>query len=136
MGSSYDGVMLRFAYGPLIAASLSTWVGRAMGQDGKPSCGDPEGPGPIAFTPAAGAQGVTINAPIAVEYTPGYFEDSSIGADPEESLVVRDGGRFRFFAASSEFAGLEGQSFSNPREAEKAAMRQADSRKEKPRSTL
>lgn len=46
-------------------------------------------------------------------------------------LVVRDGGKFRFFAASSEFAGLEGQSFSNPREAERAAKRQADLRKEK-----
>lgn len=51
-------------------------------------------------------------------------------------LVVRDGGKFRFFAASSEFAGLEGQSFSNPREAEKAAMRQADLRKEKSRSSM
>lgn len=50
-------------------------------------------------------------------------------------LVVRDGGRFRFFAASSEFAGLEGQSFSNPREAERAAKRQADLRREKPRSS-
>lgn len=48
-------------------------------------------------------------------------------------LVVRDGGRFRFFAASSEFAGLEGQSFSNPREAERAAKRQADLRREKPK---
>ena len=51
-------------------------------------------------------------------------------------LVVRDGGKFRFFAASSEFAGLEGQSFSNPREAEKAAMRQADLRKEKSRPSM
>lgn len=40
-------------------------------------------------------------------------------------LVIRDGGRFRFFAASSEFAGLDGQSFSNPREAEKAARKAA-----------
>jgi hypothetical protein len=47
-------------------------------------------------------------------------------------LVVRDGGKFRFFAAKSEFAGLEGQSFRNPREAEMAARRQADLRREKP----
>jgi hypothetical protein len=47
-------------------------------------------------------------------------------------LIVRDGGKFRFFAASSEFAGLEGRSFSNPREAEKAAKRQADMRGAQP----
>ncbi len=46
-------------------------------------------------------------------------------------LVIRDGGRFRFFSASSEFAGLDGRSFSNPREAEKAARRQADLRRDR-----
>jgi hypothetical protein len=51
-------------------------------------------------------------------------------------LVVRDGGRFRFFAASSEFAGLEGLSFRNPREAEKAARKQADLRRDRTRLSL
>lgn len=59
-----------------------------------------------------------------------YIIEVSSGA---AGLVVRDGGRFRFFAASSEFSGLEGQSFSNPREAEKAARRQADLRRYKPK---
>jgi len=58
-----------------------------------------------------------------------YIIEVSSGA---AGLVVRDGGRFRFFAASSEFANLEGQSFSNPREAEKAAKRQVDLRSRKP----
>jgi hypothetical protein len=54
-----------------------------------------------------------------------YIIEVSNGA---AGLVVRDGGRFRFFAASSEFAGLEGQSFNNPRDAEKAARRQLNLR--------
>jgi len=62
-----------------------------------------------------------------------YIIEVSSGA---AGLVVRDGGKFRFYAASSEFAGLEGQAFSNPREAEKAAMRQADLRREKFKSSL
>ena len=46
-------------------------------------------------------------------------------------LVVRDGGKFTFFAASSEFASLDGQIFRNPREAEKAALQKADALREK-----
>jgi hypothetical protein len=62
-----------------------------------------------------------------------YIIEVSSGA---AGLVVRDGGRFRFFAASSEFAGLEGRSFSNPREAEQAAKRQADQRRDKVKTPL
>jgi hypothetical protein len=40
-------------------------------------------------------------------------------------LVVRERGGFRFFSATNDFAGLEGRSFRNPQEAEKAAIRHA-----------
>jgi len=38
-------------------------------------------------------------------------------------IVVRDGGSFYFFAATHRFNALEGQAFSSPRDAEKAALR-------------
>lgn len=38
-------------------------------------------------------------------------------------IVVRDRNRFRFFAASSVYRGLEGRLFKTPREAERAAIR-------------
>jgi hypothetical protein len=38
-------------------------------------------------------------------------------------IVVRDGGGFRFFAATNDFNGLEGQVFGTPKEAEAAALR-------------
>jgi hypothetical protein len=37
-------------------------------------------------------------------------------------IVVRDGHKFRFFAASRPFHSLEGQLFENPKAAEKAAL--------------
>lgn len=40
-------------------------------------------------------------------------------------LVVRERGGFRFFSATRDFAALEGRSFRNPHEAEKAAIRHA-----------
>lgn len=46
-------------------------------------------------------------------------------------LVVRDRGRFRFFAATNDFLGLDGRSFRNPQEAERAAIRHADDRADK-----
>jgi hypothetical protein len=38
-------------------------------------------------------------------------------------IVVRDGHGFRFFAATQDFYGLEGQVFGSPKEAEAAALR-------------
>jgi hypothetical protein len=38
-------------------------------------------------------------------------------------IVVRDGHGFRFFAATHDFNGLEGQLFGTPKEAEAAARR-------------
>jgi hypothetical protein len=43
-------------------------------------------------------------------------------------LVVRDRGRFRFFAATDAFLGLDGRTFRNPQEAERAAVRHVDAR--------
>jgi hypothetical protein len=38
-------------------------------------------------------------------------------------IVVRDGRGFRFFAATRDFHGLEGQVFTTPKDAEAAALR-------------
>lgn len=38
-------------------------------------------------------------------------------------VVVRDGGSFKFFAASHAFDALEGRRFNNPKTAEQAALR-------------
>ena len=46
------------------------------------------------------------------------------GRTVQAGLVVRDGRRFRFFAASPAFDRLEGQLFDNPSAAHKAALRQ------------
>lgn len=49
--------------------------------------------------------------------------------DTTAGIVVRDGNRFLFCASDSQFFGLEGQRFSNPRDAEAAARRHIDVRK-------
>jgi hypothetical protein len=41
----------------------------------------------------------------------------------QAGIIVRDGGSFRFFAASRLFEPLEGRRFENPKTAEKAALR-------------
>jgi hypothetical protein len=46
------------------------------------------------------------------------------GITVQAGIVVRDGRGFRFFAATHAFNPLEGHLFRNPREAEKAALRQ------------
>jgi hypothetical protein len=58
---------------------------RALAQDG---CDDPIQRGPQDITPAVGAAGVTLGAPIRVRYPEGYFEDPAIGADPLTMLDV------------------------------------------------
>lgn len=47
-----------------------------------------------------------------------------MGITVQAGIVVRDGRGFRFFAATHAFNPLEGQLFKNPREAERAALRQ------------
>jgi hypothetical protein len=47
-----------------------------------------------------------------------------MGITVQAGIVVRDGRGFRFFAATHSFNPLEGHLFKNPREAEKAALRQ------------
>ena len=46
-------------------------------------------------------------------------------ASQAAGIVVRDGGGYRFFAASRRFFPLEGQLFRNAREGERAARRLA-----------
>jgi hypothetical protein len=41
----------------------------------------------------------------------------------QAGIIVRDGGSFRFYAASRLFDSLEGQRFDGPNAAEKAALR-------------
>jgi hypothetical protein len=48
-----------------------------------------------------------------------YIIETSKGA---AGIVVRDGRGFRFFAATSEFSGLDGRLFATPRAAEAAAF--------------
>lgn len=45
--------------------------------------------------------------------------------DDAAGIVVRDNGKFLFFASHSRFFGLDGKAFSTPRDAEKAAIRHA-----------
>jgi hypothetical protein len=47
----------------------------------------------------------------------------AVGITVQAGIVVRDGRRFRFFAATHAFNPLDGHLFKNPREAEKAALR-------------
>ncbi len=51
-------------------------------------CDDPPTRAPLEITPAVGASGVTLGAPIKVRYPDGYFEDPLIGADPLTSIEV------------------------------------------------
>jgi hypothetical protein len=48
---------------------------------------------------------------------------NAVGVAVQAGIVVRDGCRFRFFAATHAFNSLEGHLFRNPKEAEKAALR-------------
>ena len=47
----------------------------------------------------------------------------ALGITVEAGIVVRDGGRFRFYAATHAFNSLEGQLFKSPKAAEAAALR-------------
>ena len=47
----------------------------------------------------------------------------SLGITVEAGVVVRDGHRFRFYAATHAFNSLEGQLFKSPKAAEAAALR-------------
>jgi len=49
-------------------------------------------------------------------------------------IVVRDGSKFRFFAATRAFNPLEGRLFKNPREAERAVKNYLSARKANRRS--
>lgn len=55
--------------------------------------------------------------------------------DELAGIVVRDGRKFRFLSASATFWSLEGSSFRNPRDAERAAAGVITSRAAGARST-
>jgi hypothetical protein len=62
------------------------------------------------------------------EQRPGKMSDSyiiEVGSQPA-GIVVRNPEGYRFFAATHRFNRLEGQTFRNPREAERAAIRLAN----------
>jgi hypothetical protein len=47
----------------------------------------------------------------------------AVGVTVQAGIVVRDGRKFRFFAATRAFNALEGHLFKSPRHAEQAALR-------------
>jgi hypothetical protein len=47
---------------------------------------------------------------------------NAIGIAVQAGIVVRDGNRFRFYAATHAFNSLDGKLFKNPKAAEKAAV--------------
>ena len=51
------------------------------------------------------------------------IEIHSNGITVEAGIVIRDGHRFRFYAATHAFNSLEGQLFESPKAAESAALR-------------
>jgi hypothetical protein len=51
------------------------------------------------------------------------IRSKSLGIMVEAGVVVRDGHRFRFYAATHAFNSLEGQLFKSPKAAEAAALR-------------
>ena len=75
----------------LAAATLAGPAARASAQE---DCGVDVRRGPLEVTPLNGPFPVTLGAPVKVRYSPGYFDDPSIGAVPEDSisLWVRDTG--------------------------------------------
>jgi hypothetical protein len=52
-------------------------------------CDEPLAREPREVTPAVGAQQVTIDAPVRVRYTRGYFEPGGPGGDPTELITVQ-----------------------------------------------
>jgi len=72
----------------LIVLSAALLPSAALAQDPPPECDGPILRAPFEITPAVSAPGVTLGAPIKVQYPAGYFEDPIIGADPATSIVV------------------------------------------------
>lgn len=74
------------------ALSLSLASESALAQDdaGTASCGGPVTRQPVEVTPADGARQVSIDAPVRVQYSAGYFDPTmGPGGDPTQMIVVR-----------------------------------------------
>lgn len=64
-------------------------AGAAAAQDGGlERCDETPRREPVEVTPAVGAQGVTLDAPLRVRYSPGFFEPGGPGVDPPSLLRV------------------------------------------------
>ena len=63
------------------------------------------------------------------------IRSKSLGITVEAGVVVREGHRFRFYAATHAFNSLEGQLFKSPKAAEAAALRHMVERSTRGRST-
>ena len=60
------------------------------------------------------------------------IQPAAMGVTVQAGLVVRDGRRFRFFAATAAFERLDGQLFEDPRAAQRAALRHVTARAQSP----
>lgn len=77
--------MVRLATLLLLLAGTS--VARAQPDAG--SCGTPGGRGWVESFPASGANGVTLDSPVRVRYTPGFFDDPVVRAMAPSLFVLR-----------------------------------------------
>ena len=74
--------------GPLIALAVVVATPLPSLAQDPPDCVVPAGRGPLEATPAVGAFGVTLAAPVRVRYSPGYFDDPAIAPDPPALLAL------------------------------------------------
>lgn len=74
-------------FGVVIASLVLALAAPAFAQD---ACEDdtPRARGPVEVTPSVGARGVTLDAPIAIRYSAGYFGPEGPGDDPVDLLRV------------------------------------------------
>ncbi len=85
--SGYSASVLR-AIASLVLLSVSACWGRAQAQDaGVTGCDEVLTRGPLEVTPATNATGVTLDAPVKVRFSPGYFELP--GVDPASLIELR-----------------------------------------------
>lgn len=73
----------------LTSLALDPWLGAASAQDGgMASCEPPSSFQPQEVTPADSARQVSIDAPVRVRYSPGYFGAGGPGGDPSTLITV------------------------------------------------
>lgn len=75
---------MRFLPVAVLLVSLPA-VARAQDEEG---CDDVPSRRPLVVTPTPGGVGATLEAPVRVRYSPGYFDDPTVRIPPEESLYL------------------------------------------------